>query len=328
MNTHFLISFLVLFFSFIFFFLFSKIKFKRLIDLNENGYGSKKKTLTGAGIIFLLVLAPFLLYYFFNQNFYNLLPNRFYIFIIGISLISLLSFYDDLKPIHPVYRLIFQFIIVYFSLTLLKIDFLNIPLKILIFLTLLWWIYLINITNFIDGADGFLVINALFFFLGILIFNFFYPGRLFSYYLAVILVPILISFFYFNKPVAKLYMGDTGSIFLGYIIGFCFLEIFFIGSWFFVISLYLYPVIDCSITLIKKVLKGYAPWARLFDYYFLIPIKKKQKNNKKVLVISVIYNIFNLLNIYYMLYLNNLYLFVISVILVFIKIFFYKKIIN
>ena len=107
-----------------------------------------------------------------------------------------------------------------------------------------------------------------------------------------------------------------------------FLEIFFIGYWFFVISLYLYPVIDCSITLIKKVLKGYAPWARLFDYYFLIPIKKKQKNNKKVLVISVIYNIFNLLNIYYMLYLNNLYLFVISVILVFIKIFFYKKIIN
>jgi len=328
MNTHFLISFFVLFFSFIFFFFFSKIKFKGLMDLNETGYGSKKKTVTGAGIIFFLVLLPFLLYYFASKNFSFLLPNRFYIFIIGISLMSLLSFYDDLKPIHPVYRLIFQFIIVYFSLTLLKIDFLNIPLKLLIFLTLLTWIYLINITNFIDGADGFLAINALFFFLGILIFNFFYPERLFSYYLAIILVPILISFFYFNKPMAKLYMGDAGSIFLGYIIGFSFLEFFFNGYWFLAISLYSYPLIDCSVTLIKKTLKGYAPWARLFDYFFLIPIKKKQKNNTKVLIISLIYNVFNLCNIYLMLYLNNLYLFVISIIFVFIKIFFFRKIIN
>lgn len=60
--------FLILLFSFTLFFGFAKIKIKGLIDQNELGYGSKKKTLTGSGIIFILVLLPFLIYYLNNEN--------------------------------------------------------------------------------------------------------------------------------------------------------------------------------------------------------------------------------------------------------------------
>lgn len=325
MIYYFFSFFLIFLISFALFFCFARIKFTCLIDQNELGYGSKKKTVTGSGIIFILLLFPALIYYLNNESFSNLLPNKFYVFIIASVLISFLSLYDDFKPIHPLYRLIFQLSIVFFSLTLLKIDLFNLPFKLLIFLTILVWIYIINITNFIDGSDGFLTINALAFFIGIVIFEFFTQGKLFSYNLSIILIPILISFFYFNKPPAKLYMGDAGSILLGYIIGFCFLELIFSGYWFLAISLYMYPLVDCSITLVNKVLKGQSPWARLFDYYFLIPIKKNQKNNRKVLIISVVCNMFNLSNVFFMLYFNNFLLFLISAIISFINITLYRK---
>jgi UDP-N-acetylmuramyl pentapeptide phosphotransferase/UDP-N-acetylglucosamine-1-phosphate transferase len=325
MIYYFFSFFLIFLISFALFFRFAKIKFKGLIDQNELGYGSKKKTVTGSGIIFILLLFPVLIYYLNNESFSNLLPNKFYVFIIASVLISFLSLYDDFKPIHPLYRLIFQLSIVFFSLTLLKIDFFNLPFKLLIFLTILVWIYIINITNFIDGADGFLTINALAFFIGIVIFEFFTQGKLFSYNLSIVLIPILISFFYFNKPPAKLYMGDAGSILLGYIIGFSFLELIFSGYWFLAISLYMYPFVDCSITLANKILKGQSPWARLFDYYFLVPIKKNQKNNRKVLIISAVCNMFNLSNVFFMLYFNNFLLFLISVIISFINITLYRK---
>ena len=317
--------FFILLFSSILFFWFAKIKFKGLIDQNELGYGSKKKTITGSGIVFILVLLPFLIYYLNNEDIFNVLPNRFYIFIIASVLISFVSLYDDIKPIDPLYRLIFQLTVVYLSLTLLKVNFLNLPLKLLFFFTVIMWIYIINITNFIDGADGFLPINALTFFIGITIFEHFVPAKLFSYNLSVVLIPILVSFFYFNKPPAILYMGDAGSVLLGYIIGFCFLELIFSGYWFVAVSLYMYPLVDCSITLANKLLKGYSPWVRLFDYYFLILIKKKQNNNKKVLFISFLYNILNLSNVFLMLYLNNFLLFLISTLMAFVNIMIYKK---
>ena len=45
-----------------------------------------------------------------------------------------------------------------------------------------------------------------------------------------------------------------------------------------------------QIQLIKRILNKQAPWARLFDYYFLIPIKNKQ-SHKKVFNINLIYNL-------------------------------------
>ena len=49
-------------------------------------------------------------------------------------------------------------------------------------------------------------------------------------------------------------MGDAGSIFLGFLVGFSFLELI-IKEIYIVIILYIYPLLDCSITLFKKTLK-------------------------------------------------------------------------
>ena len=115
-------------------------------------------------------------------------------------------------------------------------------------------------------------------------------------------------------------MGDTGSILIGYIFGFCLLELISSDYWYLSISLYCYPVIDCSLTIFKKILLGTSVFNRNFSYFFQIPIKMLQKNNYKVLTISIIYNLFNLLVIFLTLYLNNPFLVILSIILSFIKI--------
>lgn len=306
------------------FFLFNlyltKSKFNLLYDRNLSGFGSNKKTLTGSGIIFSIILLINLIFYNFNVNYIELLPNRFYIFILSIVLLSFISFYDDIKPLDPRVRLIVQTIIIYFSLTLIDLEYYDLPLKLMIFISLIFWIYITNITNFIDGSDGYLSVNAISFFLGIIIINQFYPEEFFSSNLAIIFFPILFSFIYFNKPKAKIYMGDTGSILIGYIIGFCLLEFILSEYWYLAISLYFYPFLDCSLTLIKKILSGKSVFKRDFDYFFLKPIKKKQINNYKVLSISVIYNILNLLTVFSILYFQIPLLVIISIILCFMKI--------
>ena len=306
------------------FFLFNlyltKSKFNLLYDRNLSGFGSNKKTLTGSGIIFSIILLINLIFYNFNVNYIELLPNRFYIFILSIVLLSFISFYDDIKPLDPRVRLIVQTIIIYFSLTLIDLEYYDLPLKLMIFISLIFWIYITNITNFIDGSDGYLSVNAISFFLGIIIINQFYPEEFFSSNLAIIFFPILFSFIYFNKPKAKIYMGDTGSILIGYIIGFCLLEFILSEYWYLAISLYFYPFLDCSLTLIKKILSGKSVFKRDFDYFFLKPIKKLQRNNYKVLSISIIFNSLNLLIIFSILYFQIPFITLVSVILSFIKI--------
>jgi UDP-N-acetylmuramyl pentapeptide phosphotransferase/UDP-N-acetylglucosamine-1-phosphate transferase len=108
------------------------------------------------------------------------------------------------------------------------------------------------------------------------------------------MLPSLFAFtLFFNRPKAKLYLGDTGSIFIGFINGFLFLEISILHNLNLSISLLIYPITDCSIALFKKIIKGKLPWADTSNYSFLQPVIKKNENKKFVFYTNVIFNIMN-----------------------------------
>ena len=46
------------------------------------------------------------------------------------------------------------------------------------------------------------------------------------------------------------------------------LEFIFLEQILLILSLLIYPLLDCTLTLTIKIFKGYRPWARLFDYFF------------------------------------------------------------
>ena len=122
--------------------------------------------------------------------------------------------------------------------------------------------------------------------------------------IAIYSLPILIAFLFYNKPIAKLYMGDSGSIFLGFLIGYICISLFLKGYWNLAFSLIIIPFLDCTITLIKKTLKGHSPWKRLFDYFFLIPIKSGYSTNKFLIIVSI-FNLINLILIFIQIYFDK-----------------------
>lgn len=262
----------------------------RFIDIPDSLNVHKSSIPTGAGIIF------FIIFLFFCANLINTqiikidLPKNYYFFLSSLTLLTLISFYDDLKKIHPVIRLFVQITIIFFSTSLFSIETIGLPVKLVIFLIIYFWVYTINIINFTDGVDGFLALNALNFFVCVFLFYYFNGPENFVYLICLICVPIIIGYLIFNKPPASLFMGDAGSIFIGFLIGYISIELIIIKRVDLVISLLSYTYIDCTLTIIKKTLKKQAPWARLFDYYFLMPIKNKQ-SHKKVFNINLIYNL-------------------------------------
>ena len=224
------------------------------------------------------------------------LPNKVYIFYISLIVLTLISFIDDKKNIHPNYRLLIQVITVMFSLPLLSPglnNFINfLPHKFIIFSVIFYWIYLINISNFLDGSDGYLTINAIGFFLGLLLLATIKNEFIFIKYVSFFLIPILVSFLYFNKHPAKIFMGDSGSIFIGYLLGFCSLQIIINNYWYIAATLLAYPFLDVSLTILRKIKNKKYPWERLFDYFFLRALIASNYNHKKILKITIIYNIF------------------------------------
>ena len=288
------------------------------------------KVVNGSGIIFLII---FLIFYFiylyiFDLNFY--VPEKFYIFLLAISILSLVSFFDDHKSLDPILRLITQIVCVYFALATVPhiINFL--PIKLSIIISLLFWVYIMNINNFIDGADGFCVTISISFFLFVLFVTFYLDLNLFSKFIAILILPILFIFKLFNFPPAKAFMGDAGSIFLGFLIGYCIIELSFNGLFLLAVAAYSYPIVDCSITLFKKIASGHLPWKRLGDYYFLIPKKNIFSKNFLIVEKKIYFSIlfFSIINFFFLIFLIILkiqYLALVSFLLAILLVLFYRN---
>jgi UDP-GlcNAc:undecaprenyl-phosphate GlcNAc-1-phosphate transferase len=287
----------------------------QLIDKASTLNVHKKDTPTGAGIIFLFIFYLFLLIYkFFIPEDLFFLQKNLPIFIISLSFLCFLSFYDDKYNLHPLIRLFFQVTIIFFCTSLFNLELVPLPIKISIFLIIYFWVYTINIINFTDGVDGFLAINSLTFFCcTFLYFNFFYNSH-FIYYISLIMIPSLLAYLFFNKPDAKIFMGDAGSIFLGFVIGFISIQTIILGRFDIIISLLAYTYIDCTLSIIKKMFRKQYPWARLFDYYFLIPVKNKF-SHKKVFFANCVYNLSIFTVVLVQIFFNIKYLFLLSILL-------------
>ena len=87
-------------------------------------------------------------------------------------------------------------------------------------LTLIWIVGIMNILNFVDGVDGLAggvsIIAALTIFMLSLAATVSQPQ---TAMIAIILAGSALGFLVWNFPPAKIFMGDTGSMFLGFILG-------------------------------------------------------------------------------------------------------------
>jgi UDP-N-acetylmuramyl pentapeptide phosphotransferase/UDP-N-acetylglucosamine-1-phosphate transferase len=141
------------------------------------------------------------------------------LFIIGIV--------DDLKPIPAWTRLIIH-VATAISITLIILQttkyaglveitrVLGMILPSVFMVLAITW--MINTVNFIDGMDLFLVVNIL---PGILLFSFLsliLPEYLYISVIFLIFLSSLLGFVWFNRPTASIYMGDSGTLCIGFLL--------------------------------------------------------------------------------------------------------------
>ena len=107
-------------------------------------------------------------------------------------------------------------------------------------LSVLWVILIINSINFIDNMDGLaVVVTGSICYQSILLTYSLNQNKLTD--LSVVLLFVILGFFIYNFPPAKLYLGDSGSLFIGFCLGF--LSILFTWNKDYLLSYTLSPVL-------------------------------------------------------------------------------------
>lgn len=171
----------------------------------------------GGGIVFssIFVIGVFVLWY---MNFLS--KDLLFILGFGGALATLFGFVDDIFNIKASHKLIIQICLsvwlIYWLIGIPKfneIDIITIP----IFIIFIVW--MINAYNFMDGIDG-MAVSGAFYITGTLILITLITNS--SSELAVLYVLLMAgvgAFMLFNWPPASIFMGDSGSIFLGYLFG-------------------------------------------------------------------------------------------------------------
>ena len=141
-------------------------------------------------------------------------------------IVSLLGVFDDIYDLRWYIKLFFQIIFVSYPLYNLNLflnieSFLGLDLNnaLNFFGSTLWILIIINSINFIDNMDGLAVVVS-----GSICLQIAFLANYLNQYkltdISLLLFITIIGFFIFNYPPAKLYLGDSGSLFIGYCLGF------------------------------------------------------------------------------------------------------------
>jgi len=326
---------LIAFLSFIFFKVYIKLKILEVKTKDEFLKFKRSKLQNGAGVVFVIIFFLILLISSSFQVIEINLPRNFSYFCLSSLLLSIICFLDDKYNLNPTFRFSVQLFVVYVALSSVPhmTDLFRVKINILIAVIL--WVYILNVVNFIDGADGLCSILSISFFLNTIIICSFYNLITFSMTISLIAISILIIFLiFFNLPPAKLFMGDTGSVFLGFLIGYVMIELSYYGYFLLILSALAYPLLDVSTTLVLRILNGRKPWERLSDFFFLIPKKKisYSKNflsiEKKILLVGLLYLFFSFLTLQMSIYKQWHYIALLNFIFSFCLILLYKFRIN
>ena len=178
-----------------------------LIDHPNERSSHHEPTPKGGGIC---ILAAFV----FASLLLDILPG----FWIPATFLSLVSFFGDVLDVSPKIRLPLQFIAAFALLTSISHTTLIQPYKFLLIIPLSVFIVgTVNFYNFMDGINGISTITGIvaFGFLSVFYFNS-ESDRSYSL-LAICICLSCIGFLPFNVPKARVFMGDVGSILLGFV---------------------------------------------------------------------------------------------------------------
>ena len=168
------------------------------------------------------------------------------------------------------------------------------------------WIWIINLFNFMDGMDGLTCIQVLL--LAILtnllsVFGFLSEN---FQHLSLVLISLFLAFFKFNRPPAKIFLGDVGSIPVGFITGLILIKALLNNGPFIpIIIVLMFYFFDSTITLFIRLIKKKKIMQAHSDHFYQKILRAGQTHNqvlKKIIVLLIALLFLSMLSLNYPLF--------------------------
>lgn len=226
----------------------------------------------GGGIAVLAVLLPT---WILVSEIFGAPPPGLLFVVVAALILAGISWLDDLKSQPVMLRLVIQFGAVGLGIATTLQD----GGSFLVFQGLLpaWldhllkglaWVWFINLFNFMDGADGITGIETLTIGLGLSLVALLTQETTSPAAYPLVLAAVAAGFLVWNWAPSKVFLGDVGSVSLGYLIGWLLLVTAAQGQWVAALLLPLYYLVDATLTLGRRALRGEKIWRGHREHFY------------------------------------------------------------
>ncbi|MHB1219284.1 MAG: MraY family glycosyltransferase [Alphaproteobacteria bacterium] len=131
------------------------------------------------------------------------------------------------------------------------------------------WLWFVNLYNFMDGIDGIAAVETASIGGGVaLVALGAATGPAGAAAWGIALAAAALGFLPWNWQRAKLFLGDVGSVPLGYLAGWLLLSLAAAGAWKAALILPLYYLADATITLLRRLRRGEKIWRAHREHYY------------------------------------------------------------
>ena len=200
------------------------------------------------------------------------IDNSHWVLLAGGIVLAVLSWVDDLKSLPPSLRFAGHAIVVGLTLPALGLDGPVLPFDPPIWLDRLLlgiaWLGFLNFFNFMDGIDGISVVETVVIGAGFIVLTTMQESTGSGSLMIAILIMATLGFGWWNWSPAKLFVGDVGSVFLGYLLGGFLILLAADGYLAAALILPVYYLFDATTTLTRRALRGEKIWQAHRQHFY------------------------------------------------------------
>lgn len=208
----------------------------------------------------------------------------------AMIVLASVSWLDDKSFVSPPIRLLVQILAVSGTLFFLPHDQLVFngvfPVWLDRGITALCWLWFINLFNFMDGIDGISGVETLSICAGIATIGAIVGLPVATLGVATVIGGAAIGFLWWNWYPAKIFMGDVGSITLGFVLGWFLIQLAFHGAIIIALILPLYYLTDATLTLLRRIIHREKIWLPHKTHYYQRAAQNLQNHAKIVFAIA------------------------------------------
>ncbi len=143
------------------------------------------------------------------------------------------------------------------------------------------WVWFVNLTNFMDGIDGITGVEAASIGIGLALVG--APAAP-----ALIMAAAALGFLRWNWHPARLFMGDVGSVPLGYLLGALLLLLAKSGHWAPALILPAYYLADATWTLGRRLLQGRKVWEAHREHFYQQAVHRGWSHGRVALAVGLV----------------------------------------